>query len=421
MAAADNITLQDAAQSLGKSVAALSIQIKALEDIAGQPLFERAVRGKRSKLTDAGKLYYSRLQSSLNNLSPADLNRSLPTEVIELDFNREIDNQSPKLKKFWQDLSSIDFDLRNDPDKAYALKNVSLSFREENGQWIYHHIGRRNDYAEYKGWDYCRNAIGKVAMLRQPTGLFHPYDWTVTKNYNKVFVTGEPSLSRVQGWLDDANNTYRHVTYHRIVVRVASKDGPLIMVKGLIQNFDLPEPSLRPKLISLDVEQVESYSPFLARFYKAWQKNPLWNSSEIRALHPELMMCRPLRPHYETLVAAHIGERHNATLYFGNAWRETAIGVSISDRDIWGEFDEKINDGYYSTLNTGIPSFELLRAAYPHKSGRIMHAVYFRLMLRLFLSDGSPVLVNMLEQHGMEETSAAATVLAQKLLSRLSP
>ena len=395
MALAECENMHDAANRLGKSVAALSLQIKRLEEMAGAPLFDRARRGKRTMLSDLGRQYHSRISFSLPSLAPSHLVPSPTPEVIELDFETGIVKALPKLQRFWNDLVEVDFDLRRDPDRTYALRNVSVSFRLEEGEWIYNHLGRRNEYAELMGKEFCSQAIGKRAYYRQPSGLLDSYDWSVTKAYNSVFITGCPSLARIVAWLGNHTDEKKLVSYERLVVKVQTPDGPMILVNGGITDYDVPPASQDAMVQPLPLDQVGAVDRTLADFHTAWKISPIWNSDKLRPFHNRTLMCRPLLPLTETLIITHVGQHHTAVRHFGETWPERAIGAPVADMDIWGNSSDCTVQSYYETLKTGIPSFDQVTATFQTGSGSPTSAVYFRLLSRCYLSDGTPVVVNM--------------------------
>lgn len=395
LAAAESKSFSDAARKLGRTPAALSIQIKSLEEMSGQKLFHRATKGTDIKLTSAGRKYHQRVQSSVYRLQPVKVSQESPTTVAELDFDSSIQDSHPDLLKFWDDAKAVDFDLTKDKTRTHSLNNVSLSFREEGGQWVYNHIGRRTAYADFHGFEHCQEILGRNASLRQPSGRYDPYDYEVTKMYNKVAVTGEPSLSVVIGTVKNPDGAKRRVEYERIVIKVWDGDTDIVMVRVVLRNENQISELDKTTILPLEIDELGDFDQPLSEYLEVWQREQLWTSDSLKKYHDVSFVVRPVATFNDSMIISYIGENHGSTQQFGEEWRMNNMGALLDAFDPLGEeYVSETAQGYYECVRTGKPSLSLLYSKGKLRDGGESSIAYLRLLTRCFLSDGSPIVVN---------------------------
>jgi LysR family glycine cleavage system transcriptional activator len=130
-AAARHLSFTRAADSLHVTQAAVSHQIKALEEWLGVPLFHRVGRGKGLALTEAGRTYLPRITAALESIRSAtgtvmDKRRQRVLNVATLDSFGLL-WLLPRLGRF----------LRRHPgdDDALAMAEFDIDVRYGEGDW----------------------------------------------------------------------------------------------------------------------------------------------------------------------------------------------------------------------------------------------------------------------------------------------
>ncbi|MCB1624119.1 MAG: transcriptional regulator GcvA [Pseudomonadales bacterium] len=140
-AAARHLSFTRAAESLHVTQAAVSHQIKALEEWLGVPLFHRIGRGQGLALTESGRAYLPRINASLDGIRSAtsavmDARRTRVVNVATLDSFGLL-WLLPRLNRFLRMQPGIDVrivaaDLDAD---ALAKGEVNIDIRYGEGDW----------------------------------------------------------------------------------------------------------------------------------------------------------------------------------------------------------------------------------------------------------------------------------------------
>jgi LysR family transcriptional regulator, glycine cleavage system transcriptional activator len=140
-AAARHLSFTRAAESLHVTQAAVSHQIRALEEWLGVPLFHRVGRGQGLALTEAGRTYLPRVNASLDGIRSAtnavmDRRRSRVLNVATLDSFGLL-WLLPRLSRFLLEHPEIDVRvLAADLDAdALAKGLVNVDIRYGDGDW----------------------------------------------------------------------------------------------------------------------------------------------------------------------------------------------------------------------------------------------------------------------------------------------
>jgi LysR family glycine cleavage system transcriptional activator len=140
-AAARHLSFTRAADSLHVTQAAVSHQIKALEEWLGVPLFHRVGRGKGLALTEAGRSYLPRVNAALESIRSAtsavmDKRRSRVLNVATLDSFGLL-WLLPRLGRFLGEHPGIDVRVlaADLDDDALAMGEVDIDLRYGEGDW----------------------------------------------------------------------------------------------------------------------------------------------------------------------------------------------------------------------------------------------------------------------------------------------
>jgi LysR family transcriptional regulator, glycine cleavage system transcriptional activator len=140
-AAARHLSFTRAADSLHVTQAAVSHQIKALEEWLGVPLFHRVGRGKGLALTEAGRSYLPRVNAALEAIRSAtsavmDKRRQRVLNVATLDSFGLL-WLLPRLGRFVKDHPGIDVRVlaADLDDDALAMGEVDVDLRYGEGDW----------------------------------------------------------------------------------------------------------------------------------------------------------------------------------------------------------------------------------------------------------------------------------------------
>lgn len=140
-AAARHLSFTRAAESLHVTQAAVSHQIRALEEWLGVPLFHRVGRGQGLALTEAGRAYLPRINASLDGIRSAtnavmDSRRQRVLNVATLDSFGLL-WLLPRLGRFLRAHPEIDVRvLAADLDAdALAKGQVNVDIRYGDGEW----------------------------------------------------------------------------------------------------------------------------------------------------------------------------------------------------------------------------------------------------------------------------------------------
>lgn len=137
-AAARHQSFSKAAEELHVTDAAISHQIKGLEDHLAQPLFVRHHR--KVALTDAGRAYFSPLQDAFDIMARAT-ERVFETEdqntlIVSAAPSFAIKWLMPRLGRFWERHPDINLHLFHSPRLTdFATENVDLVIRYGDGKW----------------------------------------------------------------------------------------------------------------------------------------------------------------------------------------------------------------------------------------------------------------------------------------------
>lgn len=147
-AAARHLSFTRAADSLHVTQAAVSHQIKALEEWLGVPLFHRVGRGQGLALTEAGRTYLPRINAALDDIRGAtsavmDKRRQRILNVATLDSFGLL-WLLPRLGRFLRthpgtDIRIVAADLDAD---ALAMGEVNVDIRYGEGDWTGVHADR---------------------------------------------------------------------------------------------------------------------------------------------------------------------------------------------------------------------------------------------------------------------------------------
>lgn len=140
-AAARHLSFTRAADSLHVTQAAVSHQIKALEEWLGVPLFHRVGRGQGLALTESGRAYLPRVSAALDGIRAAtsavmDTRRQRVLNVASLD-SFSLLWLLPRLRRFLRLQPGIDVRIvAADLDaNALATGEVSVDLRYGDGDW----------------------------------------------------------------------------------------------------------------------------------------------------------------------------------------------------------------------------------------------------------------------------------------------
>ena len=140
-AAARHLSFTRAADSLHVTQAAVSHQIKALEEWLGVPLFHRVGRGKGLALTEAGRTYLPRINAALESIRSAtsavmDKRRQRVLNVATLDSFGLL-WLLPRLRRFLSRNPGIDVRIlaADLDDDALAMGEVDIDLRYGEGDW----------------------------------------------------------------------------------------------------------------------------------------------------------------------------------------------------------------------------------------------------------------------------------------------
>ena len=140
-AAARHLSFTRAADSLHVTQAAVSHQIKALEEWLGVPLFHRVGRGKGLALTEAGRTYLPRINAALESIRSAtsavmDKRRQRVLNVATLDSFGLL-WLLPRLRRFLGRNPGIDVRIlaADLDDDALAMGEVDIDLRYGEGDW----------------------------------------------------------------------------------------------------------------------------------------------------------------------------------------------------------------------------------------------------------------------------------------------
>jgi LysR family glycine cleavage system transcriptional activator len=140
-AAARHLSFTRAADSLHVTQAAVSHQIKALEEWLGVPLFHRVGRGKGLALTEAGRSYLPRINAALESIRSAtsavmDKRRQRVLNVAMLDSFGLL-WLLPRLGRFLKLHPATDVRVlaANLDDDALAMGEVDIDLRYGEGDW----------------------------------------------------------------------------------------------------------------------------------------------------------------------------------------------------------------------------------------------------------------------------------------------
>ena len=140
-AAARHLSFTRAADSLHVTQAAVSHQIKALEEWLGVPLFHRVGRGKGLALTEAGRNYLPRINGALEAIRGAtnavmDKRRQRVLNVATLDSFGAL-WLVPRLSRFLAAHPGVDVRIlaAELDDDALAMGEVDIDLRYGEGDW----------------------------------------------------------------------------------------------------------------------------------------------------------------------------------------------------------------------------------------------------------------------------------------------
>jgi LysR family glycine cleavage system transcriptional activator len=188
-AAARHLSFTRAADSLHVTQAAVSHQIKALEEWLGVPLFHRVGRGKGLALTEAGRSYLPRINAALESIRGAtsavmDKRRSRVLNVATLDSFGLL-WLLPRLGRFLNRYPGTDVRVlaANLDDDALAMGEVDIDLRYGEGDWPGLQVVR---FMTEVIFPVCSpNIVTREKPLAVPSDLMHhallhdvlPVDW----------------------------------------------------------------------------------------------------------------------------------------------------------------------------------------------------------------------------------------------------
>jgi len=176
-AAARHLSFTRAADALHVTQAAVSHQIKALEEWLGIALFHRLGRGHGLTLTDAGRLYQQRIAASLDSIreSTAEISQTRRKRVLNI---MTLDSFGamwllPRLGHFLRKHADVDVRVTAADIEADALGNGSadIDLRYGEGHWPGVEV---TQFLREAIFPVCSPALLRGAKpLRQPSDLKH--------------------------------------------------------------------------------------------------------------------------------------------------------------------------------------------------------------------------------------------------------
>lgn len=417
-AAVESNSFESAARKLNRTKSTFSQQIRRLEEHTGFQLFERG-RHVQPTLTPEGEKYYARVKKAVNILAP-DLTHEASPIIVELDdFETALQGSNEALRKFWHLAKELDFDFSDDLNqKRRYLRSLSVSFRMVDGQWLFNHAGRQAPHTKTFGVDHMNSIIGMNAAYQQPSGRFSSFDYEVTKIYNKVAATNMPSISDVDAHVPLPDGRTSHAAYRRLVIPARDESGPIVVVMA-VMHANPPLSSLEgTRIHPCPIEKVDEAGILVRHYYEAWQKSCLWDDVHLSTFHKFCFVCRPLTEHFEQMLITEIGKQHGSVLEFGESWRRNQLGKFIDDDDdIGSDYVSETARGYHNSLRTGVPQLDLIHTYGILPDDSHSGLIYYRLLTRAYLDDGSPIVVNIVNvvdrvENQVDAESRVATLLS---------
>lgn len=141
-AAARHLSFTRASEELHVTQAAVSHQIKSIEDYLGVTLFHRLGRGQGLVLTDAGREYVPAITSALEAIrdSTDQVRRVRPKRILNIATLDSIGSRwlLPRLSRFMREHSAVDVRITAAELEEYPLAHAmaDLELRYGSGEWL---------------------------------------------------------------------------------------------------------------------------------------------------------------------------------------------------------------------------------------------------------------------------------------------
>lgn len=416
--AAECTSFEQAARRLSRSPQLLSIQIRTLEDFTGQTLFHRARRHHPPVLTADGQRYYAQAKQAVQALAPGLSDNNSPVIVEQPNFQQALEESDETIQGFWGKASSKEFEFRNDGSATMVyLRSVVILFENRDGQWFYRHMGRRSLHAQALGQEYAASLVDENASTGQPSGRYSAYDYEVTKIYNKVHITGQPSISDVEAQVPLPDGRTAQASYRRIVLPACDDGTPVIAVFAAFHKHAPISQLTETGVHTLPLKHADRAGGRIPAFLQAIHRNAMWDSNALRPFHSHCLTCAAKPGDPDRMIVTEIGLKHGSRQEFGELWRRQQLGSAIdrvnSDDAL---YDQSTSQPYYTVLRDGRPVLQLIHTLGLLPDGSRAGIVYYRLLARAFLKDGSPLVVNIARIVGRAESKAdLAALIATEL------
>ena len=238
-AVAENESIVMAGEQVGVTKGAISQQIRLLEEYLGTELFNRS--GRTISLNDAGRRYYSAVQSSLSTLEQATtrLSRQKLRTTFRLTVLPAFASMwlVRRLAEFQNKFPNIDMEIAADAAMAdFSRSDIHLGIRYSKGDVT--DLITKNLYTDNL-FPVCSEAYQKKMKLEQPSDLAHCrllHDTYWNEDWQRwCNETGTPLPNRQEG---------QYFTHYSVAIDAAKSDGGVAMGHALLVEEALSQGEL---------------------------------------------------------------------------------------------------------------------------------------------------------------------------------